>query len=318
MKKIKRNELQYLEIENFKKYELSNNIAFEMAIRNDKILEDFINFNILWYDQSNYGNFFNFSNCELDNSMVLQSQLETKIQEEYYLLPLDVFQLLTLYNFSKLYNPTVYKKGKEKRTNLIKEPLKKELFNLSNRNLFYNTYLNHNLTISSFTNSIPRKFKSKSMDKYFVEDINFENTKIEINDITHSCSIDFLRPKFLLPENTNKSLTIADKINFNLPLEEIIDYFSHIHKIYNKNKPKFTPFEIFENELKKSNREIWYTKPRGEEKFRDLNSFFSRKNIVADMFYIYDAKKIGMHNESIIHELAYYHEKRINNGMTPI
>jgi hypothetical protein len=47
MKKIKRNELQYLEIENFKKYELSNNIAFEMAIRNDKILEDFINFNIL-------------------------------------------------------------------------------------------------------------------------------------------------------------------------------------------------------------------------------------------------------------------------------
>jgi hypothetical protein len=38
--KIKRYDPIYLEIENFKDYELTNNIAFEMAIRNEEVLQD--------------------------------------------------------------------------------------------------------------------------------------------------------------------------------------------------------------------------------------------------------------------------------------
>lgn len=259
-----RDDLIYKEIEEFQDYELTNCIAYEMAIRNEYIVSKIKLFNMFYYEN------FKMVLTELKNKYYLSKEIifEIKyIKREIQGLGLlkdikDGVEKLLIFLQSKnlLMKFVNYDKYIKKEINelSLNELLEYKDF------LYFHGYINNNKYDCSIfeeldLNVVPRAF-------FFNEKIDFiNNPRIENN---------FYSRQFLIvPRNIDKSINL--NLNLNLPKEELIAYISKIKDEYDKNNSIIkTPLELLGETLEKSDNKKTPKKPKA--------------CVYADWFYIYD------------------------------
>lgn len=133
----------------------------------------------------------------------------------------------------------------------------------------------------------------------------------------HIIHQNFSRP-LLKNSSTNKFVTLKD-INLNLPDEELFEYIRTLKKEFNIDKNKqemeehksnfITWHEIYNNKTFPTKNEI-HIKNKAKDTLLTPKKFidtFDNNTKIADMLFIYDAKKQEMTQKDIIAELSYYH-----------
>lgn len=319
---VSRNNKIYTEIDNFKLYELTPCIAYEMAIRNKEVkflLEEYYNINEMMVKDS-----YLFGGKIYSENMFNQFRR----YEEYTNLTHEEYVDLMFRKF-KTYEMLIEKNYKnflvsyiDKCTELgISELMvleEKILDELINHYLVYPTgYLRQipgadSISLEKITNSKKEK-KEKLVTDENVEDngINIRSAEIihdefiqmqRINRGSEKYSINNIIPNFNRQVNDQNQIRIA--INFSLPENEIVEYITRIKK---KISPK-TPFELLGNKLDKakdiSNIEVIDV---NKKKINiDMTKGEKPQNKFADMLYVYDMKNRGFTNVKIIDELNYY------------
>jgi hypothetical protein len=319
---VSRNNKIYTEIDNFKLYELTPCIAYEMAIRNKEVkflLEEYYNINEMMVKDS-----YLFGGKIYSENMFNQFRR----YEEYTNLTHEEYVDLMFRKF-KTYEMLIEKNYKnflvsyiDKCTELgISELMvleEKILDELINHYLVYPTgYLRQipgadSISLEKITNSKKEK-KEKLVTDENVEDngINIRSAEIihdefiqmqRINRGSEKYSVNNIIPNFNRQVNDQNQIRIA--INFSLPENEIVEYITRIKK---KISPK-TPFELLGNKLDKakdiSNIEVIDV---NKKKINiDMTKGEKPQNKFADMLYVYDMKNRGFTNVKIIDELNYY------------
>ena len=258
-----RDDLIYKEIEEFKDYELTNCIAYEMAIRNEYIVSKIKLFNMFYYED------FKLVLTELKNKYYLSKEIifEIKyIKREIQGLGLlkdikDGIEKLLIFLQSKnlLMKFVNYDKYIKKEIN---ELSLNELLEYKNF-LYFHGYINDNKYDCSIfeeldLNVVPRAFFNEKID--FIN-----NPRIENNF--------YSRPFLIVPKNIDKSINL--NLNLNLQKEELIAYISKIKDEYDKDNSIIkTPLELLGETLEKSDNKKTPKKPKA--------------SVYADWFYIYD------------------------------
>ncbi len=119
----------------------------------------------------------------------------------------------------------------------------------------------------------------------------------------------FKRPRVKLNEATSKIVKI--ELDINRPLDELLAYITHIKQDIDKNKKVLkAPIELFGEELQKADdvsRMCTETK-NGKEICFDGRKGITRTQKLADMFFIYDAVKQGAKELWIRTALSEYYE----------
>jgi len=267
---ILRDTKQYNDVENFKPYELTNCIVFEMAIRNKEVVDKLIEF-------------YNLKNtlfCQLDTTSKIIAEIHLKqkhipvsdqmdfpvlshllylikyIEKEYYIDDLfGIEELFCNYNF----------------INIKYEPFK-DYFDVSkvidnqyqiNKsytgiNLNQITYINKLNAHRSDSHSIYPYVKlrkggvlcinedTEEISKNFKRNCHLNNLDKVVNTISHN----FSRPLLKLNPKNTKLFTI-DALNFKLPKKELEAYFNHIYtEISNNIDDIKSPDEYIYNTIK--------------------------------------------------------------------
>lgn len=289
MKKIKRDEAQYTEIENFCDYELINCICFEMAIRNKNALALYTKFNSELYFQTIFNPLNSSYNLKNINAFDLISK---ELYNKYYLTPFDTSFFLFFYNFSDLYNIKLYNLYKAELKNIKQNDYDfhetetgiETIERLDSDNVIHTTFKNH--------------AKYKSLD--FEEDW--------CSEVKHEVVSRFKRPELYIPNKYSKHLTLKN-LNFNLPLNEIQSYVEHIYKLIEKKNGFSSLWEQFYESINEADNEITIIRPKGKKERIVLETHINNKNKFADLFYIYDAIKLGMKKSEIQIEISYYYSR---------
>jgi hypothetical protein len=354
---LKRKHRQYMDLEKFKKYEQTNNMCFEMAIRNKDI------FNVILY--------INHEHYLYSDKNILQSleKLYDMLKSRYFDNTLscieyifihpyghvcyklsqilkDVYfidnitgneQWLAYYTFSPLYSKDIAFQPNNKNDDYnIQDEIYQDILNgeydnnldlngeniIKLREAYASEFLyDFNVTESSLTYDI-KNYDGYCVENYF-DDFEYIPTNFFDNDYSksskHKITPNFARP-YLLTTFTNKFVTL-ENINLALPEEELFDYILHLKKHYNKendnNKQNFlvTCHNLYFDKLYKLQKKITINKSRGKPLHLNYLNTLDIKSKFADMFYIYDAKQLGMANSDIIEELNYHHNVKKDNTL---
>ena len=331
MQELKRSDEKYIEIENFKDYELTPCIAYEMAIRNDEYIkaaqeavkfyhehEDLIN--SYFSDNINYGDFKN------DDELMRH----LKNQHEAYNIFLDQLQKIRL--FDEKNGPIIHDK-----IDMISNDLKNifdKIFNKSypskknllfNKDKSYHCYKDNVLdtvNISKNTN-IPgfgilnlvsindeaiykldeqgnETPEPKSIDE--IQRLLKDEDLIEVLDGNTYIESNFIRP--VLYSDPLKRRKAMLEIDLSLPTNELVSLIKHIKKHIDED-PKIVaaPIELLGESLDAADYEVCMD----EGNCFDTRRYLSKQHKIADMFFIYDATKAGLKTQRIINEL-YKHE----------
>jgi hypothetical protein len=317
---IKRDNAIYLEIEQFEDYELTNNISFEMAVRNQAVrecIEGFTTHNRVEakIELKRYGIKYPFVGLGEQKSLRLSEQ-----QREF----LHKFTRSTALKSPMLENKKVRVNGKNvnfisaidagKIKNIqVKEGISdKELEDFISRHAKkHRTIENFKEIIKKNTNFpdwIEKLVKASDADNILTYEwlpvVPYIMSKAEANIYA---TINTKRPQMMV-EHTVKMVTST--FNMTLNIEELIAQISIIKKEFdnNINDIKSTA-EHFNIELEKA--EILICDSKG--KCIDPRSTLTKQQKMADMFFIYDAIKAGINEIAIKYQLSdYYHN---DNGM---
>jgi hypothetical protein len=322
---IKRDDLQYIEIENFEDYELTSCIAFEMAIRNKdalthlEILNSIIVGNVILdelktdktnkitavskdRDNNEYG-----EDISIPINLEKWNESQEILRNDFFIFAMGTEYWLKFYNFSKYY-------VKDSTFNYISENPNTEPYFLDNK-LFLNDEIKDGVYIYTETTDIKYSLyrdllKGKIKEGFPIKNIN---KYIKSNhQLTHSISNSFKRPRLVLPDNISKEVDLKN-LNLNLPIDELTSYIKKIKNLYNISPEVFkTPIEFLDEKLLKVEEEIIISRPKGKKEKIKLRNHISNKLKFADMFYIYDAVTIGMSKSKIQIELTYYWNEKAN------
>ncbi len=161
--------------------------------------------------------------------------------------------------------------------------------------------------VSKFENSLGRKietqkdymifYESDYFDHY--EDVHYAKTNIVEN---------FKRPKMILPDIYVKKATAT--IDLSRPLDELIAYLTHVKQDIDKNTKLIkAPIELVGEKLQLADD---ISKMCTETKNGKVLCFDGRKGVtrtqkLADMFFIYDAVKLGYRELLIRTEISEYY-----------
>lgn len=345
--KIERGEQQYIDIELFEKYELTNNVCFEMAIRNKNIFniilylndESFIDskevllslekiYNLTQYKYFDY----NLSCIEFiayHSYAVQWHSFYHALRDVYYCdFVTGKEEWLKFYNFSPLYSKsTSFKKNPNLEEYDFFINLEKDILNGE-----YDEHINFDDTssikeqrkeyihekfssIEVFENSFTLNIKNNigfSIKNYLND---FENlpSKLFNQDYTkhssHSISQNFSRP-YLKTSFSNKFITL-ENINLALPEQELIEYIKLLKNQYLKdNSCLTTAYELEFRNHYIANKTIKVKKPRGKIFDLKYQNTLDSNIKFADMFYIYDSIKSGISKNVISSKLTHYHHAK--------
>lgn len=304
MKKIiLRDEQQYVDVEQFNSYELTNCIAFEMAIRNKNVLDllEYINSFVQEllitqsFEEMGLQNHYDFSKLDEYQKILLN---------DYYIITIGYDNWLEFYNFTKFYIKNskflytshecidpYYAQGKLFLNDVIKEGAY-----ICTETTDFNKCLYDDLA----NNTIREGFKIQNFRKYLPENPL----------LNHNITPIFSRPTLKVPNNKSKEVNL-EKFNLNLPLNELLEYIKLLKKHFEESHEIIqTPIEILGKKLNKIDHEICITRPRGAKECFDMRQHMSTQIKFADMFYIYDALNVGMSKSLIQMKLSYYYESK--------
>ena len=244
-----REDLIYKEIEEFQNYELTNCIAYEMAVRNQEIIELRILSNrilILFHKKM-----FN----KLKEGVIFED-LEIKYPNMFYFCNIREKvnnELKTNYFFDNDYFEIKEMNNLIDKDFIIKEDMVNELIAERDANLKVNS------------NYIKPLYNSKIKNGYIIE----QKLKSDLRSVIKTN----FRKQLPLPIEYDNQISII--INPNLPKEELIAYISKIKDDFDKDNSIIkTPLELLGETLEKSDNKKIPKKPKA--------------SVYADWFYIYD------------------------------
>ncbi|WP_323593677.1 hypothetical protein [Aliarcobacter butzleri] len=252
-----RDDLIYKEIEEFQDYELTNCVAYEMAIRNKEFK------NLLNDVELIRKNYFK----------VAKMYAETKTAKYNLKTSEDVINIVK----DKIDDFMEFRKNKIR--DKLSEIYKKfglALFDTTNNSVLDDIKDVHFRTKGSLQNMLEFKEENKDGQLEFLStnynlklDLPKEVSRIEY--VKNNLMIVTSRPKI----DSDKSHIIEMKLNLNLPKEELIAYLSKIKDDFDKDNSIIkTPLELLGETLEKSDNKKTPKKPKAF--------------VYADWFYIYD------------------------------
>ena len=260
----KRSDEIYKEIENFKDYELTQCVAYEMAIRNEDNLKK-INFLEEYYND-NKKEIFAFT--KVKESILYKEKYSKEFLKVENLIQ-DIDFLSYVYDDKRfsigyiLKEVSIHKKKQEVEDNYFEihsETIKRDGYKVQTE-------------LTKVTNI-------DKLDYFYVGFSKILN--------------DFQRPK--IRYNSVNTKTITAEIDITKPLNEIISFITHIKKDLEENSEIIkAPIELIENEFQKDNSSIHYEK--------GIRKILSVQQKLANMFYIYDCIKIGATQRKIQNEV---------------
>lgn len=291
----KRNDKNFKEIEEFGYYELTNCIAYEMAIRNDNIKEAIEKSviiknekNCIFKDKKLHGleNYF-------DNIIVRKDEKEKKVdyiellQEhgfDYFELLQHILQSKESFLYTDLHNHNLEDILDKYELDLVCT-IERTVWNSIEYTNVENDIIETNEEfLTKYLTSLDWVFTEPSEE--IIKDALKRKQKINI--INH-----FSRPT-LKPKGT-KSLSID--INPSIPKDEILAYISKIKDEYDKDNSKIqSPLELLGENLEKSDNKI------------------SKKKL-ADKFFVYDYVKMRLKQ---IEELNKGEKEAIENNIKDV
>ena len=257
-----RDDLIYKEIEEFQDYELTNCVAYEMAIRNKEFK------NLLNDVELIRKNYFK----------VAKMYAETKTAKYNLKTSEDVINIVK----DKIDDFMEFRKNKIR--DKLSEIYKKfglALFDTTNNSVLDDIKDVHFRTKGSLQNMLEFKEENKDGQLEFLStnynlklDLPKEVSRKEVSRIEYvknNLMIVTSRPKI----DSDKSHIIEMKLNLNLPKEELIAYLSKIKDDFDKDNSIIkTPLELLGETLEKSDNKKTPKKPKAF--------------VYADLFYIYD------------------------------
>ena len=292
-----RSDDDYLEIEQFKEYEFSWCIAFEMAKRNRDLLED-VNRFIKYYNRwKSYIDFISFSHDEFENSFEYRIHRKAKVafelgydylSQKYWLAPIDLYYIT--FDETALEMVEVYVHQFKD----IQEQQSNELFTIDEEDgvMVESSVYFKNEHFFQDNQSITNGEILEAIDEYDIDPALIESER----KITEN----FSRPKLFIPPMLNKNVQI--ELNLALPEKELLAYISYIKKKYDEDKGFLkSSIELLGSDLEAAGLE--------EVDSNDMYKRDRRKTLqekCADMFFIYDCNVNGVTANKTIESLNNY------------
>jgi len=345
MMELDRNAKRYREIEEFADYELTQCIVYEMAIRNKKYQQQIDNV-VEYYKKhkeqidrhlkNQYG--IAGDDILIDRYLPLNNRESfyrerREDKEKYHELHklvdgIDCFSP-DLSNF----NADYYESGDfgsdfleiihllQNNSKMNKyNPERGEVRLISSDNI--KRYFTYNDDREGYITSTELSVHKDYTDQYIDDTIiDYKVIKIAnafselVNDKTNKDAIEvnisikknFKRPTIKIDNLISRNVQVT--LNLNKPLDELIAYITHIKNDIDKNTLK-APIEIFCYELEKADdiSKMCTTTKNGNEICFDGRKGVTRKQKLADMFFIYDAVQSGGKELEIRMALSEYYE----------
>ena len=335
--KLKRSDKQYIEVEEFADYELTQCISYEMAARDwhyKDLADGVVNFynhnktSIEYYLQRD-------TYIENDTDKVMQG-LENISELNSLIGEIDLIQLEGIFIGYK--DPRL---GKEfwdikniidnhygysedypyQNIELIRSQVYDDI-NVINRQYREGYFIETELSTPEDDCIIPideeddlgEEGKSVSSIEEYAKYINDDGILNDYSTVSNIRIVEmFKRP--LVQVEELKTLNPELTVNLNRPLNEIIALIAHIKEDIEKNNLLKLPIELLGMKLKKADNLVCNDK--GEQCF-DPRSILSKQQKMADMFYIYDSLKLGYTQREIQNEVYnYYADKGLNITLDP-
>ena len=228
---IKRNDEAYLEIEQFKEYEFSWCIAFEMAKRDPKLLKEAHRFIAFYKRFKSYIDFIPLSWEEYEKAFEYRLHRRAKaifgygydyFAQEHWLSPIDLYYITddeTALEMAEIYVHQFHDiQDKQSNERFTLEDEEGILFE-SSVNLNNEHFFEDNRTVS---------------DEEIVEAIEEFDIDPSLIESQRKATENFSRPKLAIPTLHNKSIQI--ELNFALPENELLAYVSLIKAKYDEQK----------------------------------------------------------------------------------
>ena len=226
-----RSDEAYLEIEQFKEYEFSWCIAFEMAKRDPMLLKDVSRFIRFYKKNNHYIDFIPFSLDTYENSFEYRIHRRAKaifefgydyFAQNHWLSPIDLYYITmddTALVMAELYMNQFHD---------IQQQLTNERFSLEDEEgIMFESSVN-------LKNEHFFKDKESVSDKEIIdaiEDFDIDPSMIESQ---RKATENFSRPKLSIPAISNKSIQV--ELNLALPQNELFAYITHIKEMYDGQK----------------------------------------------------------------------------------
>ncbi len=283
---------EYKEIEQFADYELTQCVAYEMAIRNNDNLEK-IEKLIEYYNEHksqifeiNVDNYLGLSiqfkiirELVEDIDFLSKDYVDKRITSNAY----DIVMLMNEHEYS-IYGDTVNGGPQQDKTKIIK----RKDYSIK-------------IQLTKYEEHIMVDSKDPQQTEEIIPEYYITNG-IEIIE-------NFKRPK--LKMDRMRAINSKVQLDLNKPREELIAYIEYIKNDLDKNKNVLkAPIELFDEELQKADdisRMCTETK-NGKEICFDGRKGITRTQKLADMFFIYDAVQQGAKELRIRMELSEYYE----------
>lgn len=320
-----RDDIIYKEIDNFKSYELTPCIAYEMAIRNKEVKSLLKRYKKI-IEMSNHPRYLyhrifnetNFKDAENHLGIPFLPEYKGLTFEEYSELvfrKIRTYEILIEEDYKKFIDEDIDKCTELglSELNLLKEKLENEL---TNDYLIYTKpfYLKYSEKYTNFQkDSIPLEYDNPEIESKYIPinkdvDIGYKFSSREIihKEFIHYQKVYYGSDKFYknyiisnFKRQMNEQNQVNLSINFSLPIEEIKEYIEIIKK---KINPK-TPYELLGYKLEKANnssnmnafdynnKEVTFDATKGDKP----------QSKIADMLFIYDMKIKGFTNTDIIY-----------------
>jgi len=308
----------YKEIESFEDYELSQCVAYEMAIRNEdnlKVIDDIVDLYL--------------NNNEKLNEKIYNNRLFSLIKISEIIPFISIEHLLHYHEQDEerlsyfLNNFNCYR---DKRINkIIYKIIEKDCIE-HNTETYHNCKTNNVAIIEDDlldTNTLQKKLIrngyiletsiTESAEHAYII-LDDENSKKLENEedwkeymkyggehifATHKITENFKRPKLKTFSNMFKKYPTLG-INLSKPLNELIAYITHIKKDLEENQDILkAPIELLGEEIQKADNLVCNEKG----KCFDSRKILSKQQKIADMFYVYDMVKADI-NQRKIHNIV--------------
>ena len=334
--KLKRSDNQYIEMEEFADYELTQCIAYEMAIRNWRhkdLADGVVNYYNHYKEDIDYFlknrnlskediNFDKFIKTQEAYNELVSLMLEIEVFEVNYTFPLyeepiykdprlgnEFWEIVSLCRINIDEDKTILE---QKGSTLIhqKDLQEIQLFKTIHRD-------GYSIETTLKTDDEDCLIPIDPADEYSESKL-VENIQEYANFIKKDGYWSY--PKILIEEHFKRPKIQTDKlktldteltINLNKPLDEIIAFITHVKNDIDENKLLKLPIELLGVQLSRADNIVCNAK--GEKCF-DPRKILSTQQKMADMFFIYDCLKIGYSQTKIRNSVYnYYADKGIEN-----
>ncbi len=323
---VSRLEKIYQEIEAFADYELTQCIAYEMAIRNPKQKQQ-VNNSVEYYSDHKQcidGYVYEKLNEEDIETCIDTFHMLNKMISEIEVIPLEEYISYTVvYEDTDRLGTEIYKimgllfEAWYDHTTVYDRNNNSNLYSTDSGMLFaeqwaikngYNIRTSITIKEEHAVIEIDEEGKSVETIKEFADFLKNEDSDLCMLDSGIEIEENFKRPKLKIDNMTAKSARIS--LNMNKPLNELIAYITHIKQDMDKDRQLLkAPIELVGEELQRADdisRMCTETK-NGKTICFDGREGVTRTQKLADMFFIYDMIKQGKKPLRIRTEISEYY-----------